>query len=216
MLKFILIGLNLINEAYAEPESNIPEIIVEAHRDYELYVAPIILSIQSDQVESIVSEKSVFGYASSFWRNAKVKNERGTWEPITMHADIKVYDKDTIMYAWDNCDYLVNSKACSYKNNHMLLETYITVDDHQITVNMQLFSPDMTLINQSTYTTESKVLWIRQQEATVIQQQGILGSQTMMHKPKEELPLKWLIPTSLMNKHIYQASLGLWTGAKID
>ncbi len=119
MLKFILVGLNLINTAYAEPENNIPEIIVEAHRDYELYVTPTVLSIHTNKVETVISEKSVFGYTSSFWRNSKVKNERGSWEPITMHSDIKVYDKDTIKYAWDNYDYLVDAKACSYKNNHM-------------------------------------------------------------------------------------------------
>lgn len=216
MLKFILVGLNLINTAYAEPNSNIPEIIVEAHRDYELYVAPTVLSIHTNKVETVISEKSVFGYASSFWRNAKVKNKRGTWEPITMHSEVNVYDKDTIQYAWDNCDYLADSKSCAYKNNHMLLETYVTVDDHQITVNMQLFSPNMTLINQSTYTTQSKVKWIKQQEVTVVQQQGMMGSQTITHMPKEELPLKWLIPTNLMNKHIHQASLMLWSGVRID
>ena len=216
MLKFILVGLNLINTAYAEPKSDIPEIVVEAHSDYELYVAPTVLSIHTNKVETVISEKSVFGYASSFWRNAKVKNKRGTWEPITMHSEVKVYDKDTIQYAWDNCDYLADSKSCAYKNNHMLLETYVTVDDHQITVNMQLFSPNMTLINQSTYTTQSKVKWIKQQEVTVVQQQGMMGSQTITHMPKEELPLKWLIPTNLMNKHIHQASLMLWSGVRID
>ena len=216
MLKFILVGLNLINTAYAEPKSDIPEIVVEAHSDYELYVAPTVLSIHTNKVETVISEKSVFGYASSFWRNAKVKNKRGAWEPITMHSEVKVYDRDTIQYAWDNCDYLTDSKSCAYKNNHMLLETYVTVDDHQITVNMQLFSPNMTLINQSTYTTQSKVKWIKQQEVTVVQQQGMMGSQTITHMPKEELPLKWLIPTNLMNKHIHQASLMLWSGVRID
>ena len=216
MLKFILVGLNLINAAYAEPQSNIPEIVVEAHKDYEVYVAPIVMSIHSDQVEAVVSEKSVFGYASSYWKNAKVKNERGAWESITNNSDLKVYDKDTIKYAWPDCDYISDAKGCSYKNNHMLLETHITVDDHQIVVLMMLYGPDMTLINQSTYTSNSKINWIRQQEVTVIQQQGIMGSQTMTHMPKEELPLKWLIPTNLLDKHIWQASMLLWTGVRIE
>ena len=215
MLKLILVGLNLINAAYAEPESDVTTIVVEAHRDYELYVAPINMSIHSDQVEAVISEKSVFGYASAHWRNAKVKNERGVWESINIDNTVKVYDKDTIKYAWDNCDYSVDAKACAFENNHMLLETFVTVDDHQIVVNMQLFGPDMILINQSTYTSQSKINWIRQQETTVIQQQGMMGSQTMIHQPKEELPLKWLVPTNLMNKHIHQASLSLWVGLRI-
>ena len=216
MLKFILVGLNLINSAYAEPDLPNAEIIVEAHKDYEVYVAPIVMLIHSDQVEAVISEKSVFGYTSSHWRNAKIQGERGIWESIVINNTIKVYDQETIKYAWDNCDYLATPKDCVYKNNHMLLETYITIDDHQIVVNMQLLGPDMTMIGQSTYTSNSKVNWIRQQEVTVIQQQGMMGSQTMTHMPKEELPLKWLIPTNLMDKHIHQASLGLWMGLKIE
>jgi len=202
--------------AHAEPESDIPVIVVEAHKDYEVYVSPINMSIHSDKVEAIISEKSVFGYASAHWRNAKTKNERGTWEPITINSDLKVYDIDTIIYAWDNCNYKRDPKGCAFQNNHMLLETYVTIDDHQIVVNMQLFGPDMTLINQSTYTTQSKINWIRQQEVTVIQQQGLMGSQTMMHKPNEELPIRWLVPTNLLDKHIHQTSLRLWTGLRID
>ena len=217
----ILVGL-MLQSVYAEDPSTVDNekvnatIVVEAHRALEVYVAPIEMSIHSSAVEAIVSDKSVFSYTNSFWRNAKVKNKRGTWEPIIMHNDVNVYDKDTIKYAWDDCDYVADHKKCGYKNNHMTVETFITIDDHQIAVDMILFGPDLTVINQSTYTSQSKVNWIRQQEVTVIQQQGMLGSQTMMNKPKEELPLKWLIPTNLMNKHIHQASLGLWTGAKID
>ena len=98
----------------------------------------------------------------------------------------------------------------------MLLETIVTVDDHQIVVNMILYGPEMTVLGSSVYTANSKIHWIRQQEVTVIQQQGLMGNQTMTHKPKEELPLKWLIPANLLDKHIWQASSLLWSGIRLD
>ena len=215
MFKAILMSLMIQTAQAQEPEPS-TTIVVEAHKDYEVYVAPIVMNIHSKEVEAVVSEKSVFGYTSSYWKNAKVKNERGAWEPITMHSDLKVYDKDTIKYAWPDCDYIADAKGCAYKNNHMVLETHITVDDHEIVVLMMLYGSDMTLINQSTYTSRSRINWIKQQEITVNQQQGLLGSSTTIHKPKEELPLKWLIPTNLLDKHIWQASMLLWTGTRIS
>ena len=98
----------------------------------------------------------------------------------------------------------------------MLLETIVTVDDHQIVVNMILYDSDLTVLGSSVYTSDSRISWIRQQETTVIQQQGMMGSQTMIHQPKEELPLKWLIPTNLLDKHIWQASALLWTGVRLN
>ena len=98
----------------------------------------------------------------------------------------------------------------------MLLETIITVDDHQIVVNMILYDSDLTVLGSSVYTSDSRIHWIRQQEQTVIQQQGLMGSQTIVHTPKEELPLKWLVPTNLLDKHIWQASALLWTGVRLN
>jgi len=207
-------SLFLVSVECQEPSE---EIVVEAHRDMEVYVAPIKMTILSSEVEAVISDKSVYGYTSSYWRIAKVQKPgfKNIWEPITLNNEVNVYDKDTIEYAWDNCNYRTNAKKCSHKNNHMLVETYITIDDHQIVVEMFLLSSDMTVINKSTYTTKSKIHWIRQQEVTVIQQQGMMGSQTITHMPKEELPLKWLIPTNLLDKHIQQAAIGLWMGVKI-
>ena len=133
-----------------------------------------------------------------------------------MHTDIKVYDEDTIEYVWEDCNYKRDPKKCSYKNNHMLLETIITVDDHQIVVNMILYSPDLTVLGTSVYTSESRIYWIKQQEIAVQQQQGMMGSSTTVHKPKEELPLKWLVPTNALDKHIWQASALLWTGVRLN
>jgi hypothetical protein len=201
-----------------EPEIQADEtVIVEAHRDYEVYVAPTVMDIQSTEVEAVMAKKTVFSYASRYASGAKVKNERGTgYENVTLNHKIKVYDEDTIEYVWDNCNYKRDPKKCAYLNNHMLLETIVTVDDHQIVVNMILYDSDLTVLGSSVYTSDSKISWIRQQETTVIQQQGLMGNQTITHKPKEELPLKWLIPTNLLDKHIWQASALLWTGVRLN
>ena len=211
--------LFLISFLFAE-EIDAPEetIVVESHRNLEVYVAPIKMTVLSEEVEAVISKKSVYGYSSSHWKNAKIQSpgKKNIWDPITMHQIVKVYDEDTIEYAWDNCNYRRDAKKCSYQNNHMLQETYITIDDHQIIVEMLLYGPDLTIINRSTYTTQSKIKWIKQQEVTVTQQQGVFGSQTTVNIPKEELPLKWLIPTNLMNSHIRNASMSLWAGTKIN
>ena len=80
-----------------EPEVEANEtIIVEAHKDLELYVAPITMDIRSTEVETVINDQASFRYASTYWRNAKFKNERCIYEPVTMHTDIKVYNIDTI------------------------------------------------------------------------------------------------------------------------
>mgnify|MGYP001184501364 CR=1 FL=1 len=201
-----------------EPEIEADEtIVVEAHKDFEVYVMPVVMDIQSTEVEAVMAKKTVFSYASRFAKQAKVRNERDTgYENVSIRHDIKVYDEDTIEYIWDNCNYKREPKKCAYQNNHMLLETIVTVDDHQIVVNMILYDSDLTALGSSVYTSDSKIHWIRQQEITVSQQQGLLGNSTTVHKPKEELPLKWLIPTNLLDKHISQASALLWVGVRLN
>ncbi len=216
MLSYILVGL-----LYAgEPTDNIitdETIVVEAHAGFEVYVAPVVMDIQSTAVEAVVAKKTIFTYTARYAKSAKVKNKRGSsYEYVTENHKISVYDEDTIEYIWDDCNYKREPKKCSYQNNHMLLETIITVDDHQIVVNMILYNPDLTVAGSSVYTSDSKVSWIRQQEVTVSQQQGIMGSSSTIHKPKEELPLKWLVPANLLDKHIWQASALLWSGIRLD
>ena len=207
----------LMFAAGQEPEAQANEtIVVEAHKDLELYVAPITMDIRSTEVEAVINDQASFRYASTYWRNAKFKNERGIYDPVTMHSDIKVYSIDTVEYSWDNCNYKRDAKKCAFLNNHMLLETHITIDDHQIVVNMMLYASDLTVISAATNTSQSTIRWIRQQEQTVIMQSGLMGNQTIVHTPKEELPLKWLIPTNLMEKHISQAAMRVFTGAKIN
>ena len=69
-----------------EPEPSADEtIVVEAHRDYEVYVAPAVMDIQSTEVEAVMAKKTVFSYASRYSGQAKVKNERGTGYEYVTH-----------------------------------------------------------------------------------------------------------------------------------
>tara|TARA_B100000242_G_C43019012_1_gene474090 strand:- start:51 stop:713 length:663 start_codon:yes stop_codon:yes gene_type:complete len=214
---YLLISFVLAQEPQQqEVPTGSETIIVEAHKDFEVYVAPPVVSIQSTEVEAVLAEKTIFTYAARHARQAKVRNERNTaWEIVTLNHKIKVYDEDTIEFVWDNCDYKREAKKCAYQNNHMLQETLITVDDHQIVVNMILYDSDLTVIGTSVYTTDSEINWIKQQEVTMVTQQGMLGNSTMVNMPKEELPLKWLIPANLLDKQISQASALLWIGVRL-
>ena len=214
---YLLISFVLAQEPEQQEVPNGSEtIIVEAHKDFEVYVAPPVVSIQSTEVEAVLAEKTIFTYAARHARQAKVRNERNTaWEIVTLNHKIKVYDEDTIEFVWDNCNYKREAKKCAYQNNHMLQETLITVDDHQIVVNMILYDSDLTVIGTSVYTTDSEINWIKQQEVTMVTQQGMLGNSTMVNMPKEELPLKWLIPANLLDKQISQASALLWIGVRL-
>ena len=41
--------------------------VVEAHSDLELYVAPITMEIHSTEVEAIINKQATFRYASTYW-----------------------------------------------------------------------------------------------------------------------------------------------------
>ena len=105
-----------------EPE--VPEltadetIVVEAHKDFEVYVAPIVMDIQSTEVEAVVAKKTIFTYTARYAKDAKVRNERDTgYERVTLNNEIKVYDEDTIEFIWDNCNYKREPKKCAYQHH---------------------------------------------------------------------------------------------------
>tara|TARA_R110001592_G_scaffold188358_3_gene433491 strand:+ start:2944 stop:3675 length:732 start_codon:yes stop_codon:yes gene_type:complete len=223
-----------------------PTIIVEAHKDTEVYVAPIKIKNKSGNIEPVIGDYSVFGYASMHSRNAKVKKGCCSSEPLSIrHEPVKVFSKDTISYVWDNCEYEKDPKGCSYKNNHYLLETYITVSDSQIVVEMFMFDTDLQIISRGSHVSNIKIEWIKQQalESSVTENPGLQTqpqpgvncqgptcnqvlttipnsrirnpnslNTTNISKPKEEKPIKWEIPPTLLDKNIQQASLGLWLG----
>ena len=77
---------------------------------------------------------------------------------------------------------------------------------------MILYNQELQIAGTGIKTSKKIINYIKQQELTVIQEQSMMGSRTIIHKPKEELPLKWEIPYKLLDYHMHQASLGLWMG----
>lgn len=200
--------------------------VVEASKDIEFYVAPIKVRnyTQETKVEMVIDKDAAFTYAGNYVRNIKVSNGRGGYEPpsITGHK-VMVYNDRTIKYAWDDCDYVKDALGCSVQNSHYYLETIVTVDDNQLVVKTTLYDPEAQIVVSSSTTDDKIVRWIRQQEVTVTQQQqggGLLGGSggttTTVHKPKEEMPLKWEIPHSLTDRMIQQLMIGTFVSIRLD
>jgi len=234
----------------AEPADNLvvsdAEIIVEASRDIEVYVAPIevIIATNLENIEAETDASSAFAYSSMYSHNAKIRNERGAYEPVELNHDkIKVYSEDTIIYAWDDCNYKLKPLQCSIQNGHYYLETTVHVDDNEVVVRAMLFDSEAQVVAIGTSTNRKIIKWIKQQEikqqTTVYPNQSMQRSQadcssgtscnrtnilmpngptsqTSVEKPKEELPLKWTIPHRLLNKHVQQAMLLMWCSTRMD
>ncbi len=187
-------------------------IVVEEHSGLEVYIStPKIVNV-SAETEGTVSSKSVYAYNNSYWKDGKIINERGTWDKLGQKTVVKVYDKDTIKYAHNNCNYLLDAKACANQNNHLLVETIITIDDHETVVQMLLFNPDMTLLSTSTVSDRGQINYIKQQETRITMTAGKIDMRVM----PEQKPLKWIIPAHLLEGYVRQAAHGLWLGVKID
>ena len=207
------------NEGESIPEIALVEeetMIVEAHVDYEVYIAPVQYHVYDENVEAVIPHQMIFNYASIHSKSSKVRTRYQSWEPITMHGGMKVYNEETITYVWDNCNYKREHRACSFKNNHYFLETHITVDENELVISMTLFNSDLQPIGTSQKSSLKTVNWIKQQEVTIIEEATRAGNRTITHMPKEEMPLRWEIPHKLLSKVVYQASIGLWTGLKLN
>ena len=186
---------------------------------FDVFVSPmrIIDQTTSGRVSVNHDRNAPFHYTSQYARMASAPNGTGGYHEIkNNYDDIRVYNRDTIELAYSSCDYFLEPLRCSVKNNHYYVESVITFNDDQLVVRTTLYDKDGTVINTSSRTAEMQVRWIKQQETTVIQQNSRMGSQTIVHTPKEEMPLKWEIPYRLFQKHVQQATLGLWLGTKID
>jgi len=200
--------------------------VVEASRDIEFYVAPIKVHDYTSEnivIEATVDKDAAFTYMGSYIRNIKISTGRGGHAPasITGH-DVKVYNERTIKYAWEDCNYKRDPLGCSIKNSHYYLETIVTVDDNQLVVKATLYDSDAQVVLSSSRTDDKIVRWIKQQEITIRQEQqqgGLLGGSgqaTTVHKPKEELPLKWEIPHTLTDRMVQQVILGTSASIKLD
>lgn len=194
-------------------------IVVEDTRDIHVYVAPIRIHnlTYKQEIESVIDTDATFTYSSVQKLNAKIKNERGTWTNAGYSdRQILLYNKRTIDYAHEGCNYRLDGLKCSIKNNHHYLETVIYVDDHQLVIKSTMYDPNAQVVNSSVTTNDMIIRWIKQQEVTVIQNQTRQGTQTVTHKPKEELPLKWEIPHMLLDKDLAINMRGLWAGMKFN
>jgi len=200
--------------------------VVEASSDIEFYVAPIKVKDYTSEnvtIETVIDKDAAFTYMGSYIENIKIDNGTGGYAPaaVTGHS-VKVYSERTIQYAWDNCNYKRDALACSMQNSHYYLETIVTVDDNQLVVKSTLYDSDAQVVLSSSRTDDKIIRWIKQQEITVRQEQqqgGLLGGggqATTVHKPKEELPLKWEIPHTLTNRMIQQIILGTSASIKLD
>ena len=193
--------------------------VVEAYRDIHVYVSPIQVHnlTWKKEIESIIDTDAAFTYSGRLWRNSKILNERGTWDNAGYSGQkVKLYNERTIGYAHDNCNYALDGLGCSINNSHYFLETIIHVDDHQLVIKTTLYDSDAQIISSAVRTNDMVITWIKQQEITVIQNQTREGTQTITHKPKEEMPLKWEIPHMLLDKDLAAAMRGLWVGAKLS
>ena len=236
--------LFMLGLAVAEEPAMTIEVV--ASTDIEVYVAPIevIVSTEVENIEAEIDPTQAFAYSSRFWHNAKVKNDRGIYEPVRLNHDkIYVYSEEMIEYAWDNCNYKLKPMKCSMQNSHFYLETTVHVDDNELVVRAILFDPQAQVVAMGTSTDRRVIRWIKQQEikqqttvypnqtqaqvqpncqtGTTCSQPNVrMGngptSQTTMEKPKEEMPLQWIIPHMLLNKHVHQAMLLMWASTRIE
>ena len=217
--------LFLLGICFAEEPSMTIEVVASAN--IEVYVAPIKINVATnlENIEAEIDSSQAFAYSSRFWRNAKVKNKRGAYEPVTMQHDrIYVYSQDTIQYAWEDCNYKLKPMECSMQNGHYYLETTVHVDDNELVVRAMLFDPYAQVIAVGSSSDTKIIKWIKQQEVkqqqvpqvqtqlqpagqppclpgAICPQSNILIPNTpttgsVVEQPKEELPLQWTIPVS--------------------
>jgi len=200
-MNIVIFFLIMIFSAYAVPnEPVVDTLTIEVDREIGVYVAPIKIINTSSQVQLGINDSAMFGMSAMHSKNAKQQG-------------IQLYNKETIKYAWGiDCDYLQDHKKCSNQHNHLLQETTVTVTDDQIIVETLLYNSNMQIIGRGIKSSTSHVVWIKQQETIAQQQQGMMGTLTTIHKLKEELPLKWVIPYRFLENQLNQASLGLWIG----
>ena len=182
---------------------------------FDVYVSPIKFRDRVTNQNIIVHHEidAPFYYSSLYARNAKMSNGHGGYEKVDKP---RVFSKDTIQFAYHNCNYRREPLKCSIMNEHYYVETEVTFNDQQMIFRTTLYNKDGTVLNSSTRTDEMIVNWIKQQEVTIVENESRQGKQTITHYGKEELPLKWEIPYKLLQNHVQQSMLGLWLGIKMD
>ena len=222
MLPF-LFGLALAEEPMLE-------ITVEAHKDIEVFVAPTKVLNKTD-IPYQLDETSVFGHTID---DVKWIQKKGLYGYETIDEAVYVYNQDTIKFSWQDCDYNIKPRECSYENGHYILESYITFDKQQAVIRLVLFDENLVPVAQAT-TSNSRVVKITKRERTTRQvgqavngQQRSCGptscstqpirgaSSTFAQTIKEDLePSVVVIEPRLLDRDIKQASIRLWSSVRI-
>ena len=221
-MTLLIFLLSMISVAEGVPNETsdtevVDEVItVEAHKGYDVYVALPTYHIHDDSYTVTIPYHMIYNYASMHSRQAKALARYKTWHSVETLGGVRIYNKDTIEYVWDNCRYDRDHRKCSHKNSHYFVETNVTISKNEVNISMTLFNPNMQALNTSSISDKAITRWIKQQEITIIQKQSMMSSTTITHKPKEEMPLEWTIPPRLFSDAIRQASIRLWTGVKLD
>ena len=243
---FILVSLFFsCKSAIAEPSDETDyTIVVEAPRDFEVYVAPPNIVNDSINIADTIPRDIAFGYAASHYHNMKIDNGTGGYESFNINykGRFLLYNQDTIGYAWEGCNYRINYKKCSFDNNHWLLETNVTITDEQVVVSMFLYDERLQLLGRSSITNTHQIKYVQRQKVTQSKENSMVsvsqqpsncnkddgscnspgGSysgpmQTGASTVVEDLPPEKIeIPVRLLEKHFAQASIRLWTGVKVD
>ena len=241
MLNLILGGLLYAGEPNIDHDVD-ATIIVESRKNMVIYVEEPTIDNVSEKISDSINDDSIVGYINSHARLGKVKTAMGIYEPVTMHTDkIEVYDSTTIKYAYEDCNYKRDAIRCAVQNDHYVVRTNISINDHEIVVRMTLYDSSALIVNTSSNSSREIVRWIKQQEvnsSTVTMPSNISTRQrncsggvcsstpsnrmiagptvTSTNKPKEEAPIRFGIPPRLIDKNIHQASIGLFAGVKLD
>jgi len=219
------------------PKAN-AEIIVEAHRNIEIYVAPAILVNNAPELYDVnIDDLAIFGYASIHSKLAKVPGKYGY---VNANDSVMVYNNDTIEYVWPNCNYRLDHKKCSMENGHWWLETKVTVEDKQIVIAMYIYDEYAQIRSTGRVTSDYSISYIQRQKTTTSTSRDRVTISGGTNSPNcsgascsggsysgpmetgrettvEDLPpAKIEVKPGLMNKHIHQTSLRAWVGLKIE
>ena len=83
-----------------------------------------------------------------------------------------IYNKDTVGYTYDDCDFSKNAFKCANENGLWVLKTTISQDAERASINLMLFDENAVMIGQSTYTRFKKTKIIQRQKVTQQQAPG--------------------------------------------
>jgi len=213
----VLFLLGLILPTTLKAEEDILTIIVEEHRDIEIYVAPTIIINNSKYAldQSSFSYENYLSFISSYRANAKIK-ENGIKTPLSLSsANIMVYGKDTIGYIWDNCNYKRDYKNCSYNNGHYYIESVLTVTDHEISFVASMYDRDFQIVSRGISSSKVKSFYIPKikQEASGSNMNCVNSICADQSEGSIEITYeKEVIPPSVYLNDLRQASVNLWSG----